>query len=277
MSRSNSPVAEPSGRRDEWPLPALRPILITGFGPFPGMPVNASGPVSARVAALLSAKSAAHKMTGHEAVPVHPLGVHHAILPTRWGVAEAQVARLCADHAILAHFAFGVSARASGIVIEQQASQWDCVAPDDTGGLSPRCGGGQAIPSGPDIHSAWNVDALIAEARARLSSGDGQREVQPEGQGVGIRLSKSTDAGAYLCNAVFRTGMAAIERAHGTRRALFLHIPAWTEETAPDQPRDRNVGDQPADAGSNGQMPLPGAWEAIAQAGAAIVATALYL
>lgn len=89
-------------------------LLITGFGPFPGVPVN---PAEALVTALAGA---------------FPRGVQAVILPTEWRVLE-HLPNLAAtaDRVLM----FGVSARARHVRYERMAWPDATPMPDDRGAL----------------------------------------------------------------------------------------------------------------------------------------------
>ena len=171
-------------------------LLLTGFGPFPGIPVNASGLLVPRIARAARARFSA-------------LTVATAILPTEWqrGPArmEAAIARAQPDIAI--HF--GVSPRASGFVIERFGVNACMASADGAGRLPPLA---LLDPQGPARRAVTLPVAAIIE---RLTE-------------QGLPALASDDAGHYLCNAVLFHSLA---RAAGTRTAVpgksgFVHLPA---------------------------------------------------
>ena len=169
-------------------------VLITGFGPFPGVPVNAT----MRLVPMLA-----------ETVPsVFPdLECDHLLLATEWGHAPARVAEtMQASGApdLLLHF--GVSSRARGFEIETRARNACQMSADAAGTLpgSPRL----AEDGRSFIHATLPVAHVVARLRAQ-----------------GIPAFASRDAGAYLCNAVLYRSLEAQHR-HGVARLGFVHIPA---------------------------------------------------
>ena len=102
--------------------PALR-IAITGFGPFPGVPFNASQRLIADLA---------------EAPPRLPHGaqLYAAALPTDWRLGLEALAALL--DSVRPHIAlhFGVSARATGFAIETRAFNQTSDRPDCSGALA---------------------------------------------------------------------------------------------------------------------------------------------
>lgn len=112
-------------------------LLVTGFGPFPGVETNPSAAVAEALGAAFPGAVAAH------------------VLPTEW--------RVCEDIPELARRArtvlmFGVSARARCIRYERLAWPEACALPDAAG----------ALPRGAPLHSrrsALDVPGLVAAAR----------------------------------------------------------------------------------------------------------------
>lgn len=86
-----------------------RPVfLLTGFGPFPGAPRNAS---SLLIEAL--AKLAARRLPG--------FAVRAETLPTEWQAGPARLSALLDDLRPAVALHFGVSHRARGFVVETRA------------------------------------------------------------------------------------------------------------------------------------------------------------
>jgi pyroglutamyl-peptidase len=168
-------------------------IAVTGFGPFPGVPFNVSGMLAEHLA---------------ETAPQR-VEVFSAVLPVEWGRAAAEARRLIKEarpHAIL-HF--GVSARAQGFVIETRAVNL----------TSPSADHANAVPSGHRVRhgSAPVITAPIpADRMARRL------------RLAGIAAAVSSDAGRYLCNAVFYETLAHVRRMRRPPVAAFIHIPALT-------------------------------------------------
>ena len=102
---------------------ASKTILLTGFGPFPGIPFNASGLLVPRIA-----RAARARFPG--------LTIATAILPTEWrrGPARAASAINRAAPDIAIHF--GVSPKAHGFVIERRGVN-ACLPSADGAGLMP--------------------------------------------------------------------------------------------------------------------------------------------
>jgi pyroglutamyl-peptidase len=176
-------------------------IAITGFGPFPGVPFNAS-------------ERLVHDLA--EAAPRLPHGaqLYAATLPTDWLLAMDGLAAFMRE--VKPHIAlhFGVSSRAKGFVIETRAYNQTSARPDWSGRLAQaRC-----VRRGAPASVDTRLPVVRLLQRLRMN---------------GIPAALSTDPGRYLCNAVmFRSvcGMEANEgrasAAHSPVMAGFVHIPA---------------------------------------------------
>lgn len=171
-------------------------FLLTGFGPFPGAPRNASSLLIDELAHL-----ARGRLPGY--------AVHAETLPTEWRAGPARLDALLRefDPAIALHF--GVSHRARGFVVETRARN----ARQD---ICDACGAAPdaqvIVEHGPDELPATLPTGLIVERLRRL----------------GLPVELSRDAGGYLCNAVLYHSLSEARsrdaRGLGARRG-FIHIP----------------------------------------------------
>jgi pyroglutamyl-peptidase len=181
-----------------------RPVLlITGFGPFPGHPSNASGLLAQRLAA-----AAARRFSGHR--------IRAATLPTEWAAGPGQLAQLTEElrPAIAIHF--GISRRARGFVIETRARNFAAPTCDAIGALPHDT---RVLRQGPDIlSSTWPAGRIVARLRR-----------------LGLPAVLSHDAGGYLCNAILYHSLAAVGRAEAAvaPRRGFVHIPPRLDEGMP--------------------------------------------
>jgi pyroglutamyl-peptidase len=165
-------------------------VLVTGFGPFPSIPHNASASL-----ALALANS-----------PAAPgLEIATAIIPVIWtgarGAAREAVARFQPD-AIL-HF--GVSKRAFGFEIETRAFNMSGPREDHAGVVRPEK---PLIPRGKPVL----VSTLPPLDLLRALTADG------------FPAALSEDAGRYLCNALFYWSLYDGET--DGRLVSFVHMPA---------------------------------------------------
>lgn len=171
-------------------------ILITGFGPFPGQPRNASSLLVEAIAA-----KAPRLLPGFD--------VHAATLPTEWLAAPQRLDKLTLELQPAVSVHFGVSHRARGFVVETRARN----VRDD---VFDACGAVPDAPciaeSGPQELAATLPTGLIVERLRRR----------------GIPVQMSRDAGGYLCNALLYHSLHASRppgRAGLSPRRGFIHIP----------------------------------------------------
>jgi pyroglutamyl-peptidase len=168
-------------------------VLVTGFGPFPGVPVNAT------MRLLPELARAAHRQFPD---------VHLAaeVLPTEWVTAPRRLERLLAELAPDFALHFGVSSRARGFEIERRARNVCAMQPDAVG-LPPSAA--QLSDGGAEhLHASVPVEHIVTRLRRR-----------------GIPAFASRDAGAYLCNATLYHSLSSARQAPG-RRIGFVHLPA---------------------------------------------------
>jgi pyroglutamyl-peptidase len=170
-------------------------ILLTGFGPFPGAPRNASSLLTAELAQL-----AARRMPGYV--------VHAETLPTEWRAGPDRLSALFDEYAPAVVLHFGVSHRARGFVVETRAHNI-CRPFGDACGEAPA--GICLADDGPGELAATLPTGLIVERLRRM--------------GLPVQLSR--DAGGYLCNAILYHSLQRARRdasGMGPRRG-FIHIP----------------------------------------------------
>ena len=164
-------------------------ILLTGFGPYPGVPENPSGWLAETLAAR---------------APSHDYDLQARVLPTEWEAVAALTPRLhqTLQPHVMIHF--GVSPRAKTLRIERSAHNRAASRTDARG----------ALPDTPAISSggAMRLDTglPVTQLAAHLRT-----------QGMPARTSRS--CGRYLCNFLY---YRSLQWAHAqTRDALFVHIP----------------------------------------------------
>jgi pyroglutamyl-peptidase len=185
------------------PAARMLRIAITGFGPFPGVPFNASE----RLIADLG-----------QAPRRLPQGaqLYTAALPTDWRLARDALADFMDD--VKPHVAlhFGVSSRAKGFVIETRAYNQTSGRADCMGRLAQE----RRVRRGAPAQVETRMPAARLVQRLRME---------------GIPAQLSTDPGRYLCNAVMfesvcrtqATGAGQPGAAEwGLPLAGFVHIPA---------------------------------------------------
>jgi pyroglutamyl-peptidase len=167
-------------------------VLITGFGPFPSVPVNATMTLVPRLA--------------RAAKTLFP-GIHfeHAILPTEWDAAPGHVDKLVArlQPDLVIHF--GVSRRARGFEIERRGRNERALSADACGAIPNDT---RIAHRGPDLHpSRLPVAEIVVRLRQRR-----------------IAAFQSWNAGTYLCNATLFHALAS--KPLRQVPTGFVHIPA---------------------------------------------------
>lgn len=168
-------------------------VLLTGFGPFPKVPVNLSAHLARRLARDASA-----------AFP--NVCFVAAILPTEWGKGPSLVAELHDQHRPILALHFGVASGSRGIRLETEALNFCRNAVDAVGALPP---GRRLSANGPAARAS---SIPVLDIAAALDA-------------KGYLASVSDNAGGYLCNAVLYHSLALADARNGAQ-AGFVHIPA---------------------------------------------------
>ncbi|KQP38225.1 peptidase C15 [Methylobacterium sp. Leaf104] len=162
------------------------PLLITGFGPFPGVPRNPSAALARRIGALARPK------LGGVPVRVLILSTTYAAIPDMLEPALAG-----APAAILM---LGVATRARRARVELQGrNRTSRLFPDASGRIASRL---TLETEGPPARRSSAAGPALAALR-----------------GHGIAAIPSRDAGRYLCNATYFRAL------RDGPPALFVHIP----------------------------------------------------
>jgi pyroglutamyl-peptidase len=169
-------------------------ILITGFGPFPGAPLN---PTGALVMALAQLRDPALRNVRR---------IAH-VFATSYAAVDRELPALLARERPDVLLMFGLAARRRHISIETRARNAISRAVADASGELPAA---SLIAPGAHATLALRVPAqrLLAAVRA-----------------AGMPAALSSDAGSYLCNYLcWRAGEAAL-RDGGPRLTAFVHVP----------------------------------------------------
>lgn len=192
-------LISPSSGPTPLPTKANCAVLITGFGPFPGVPDNISARVARQVGAAVRRRFLSSNIITAE-------------LPTEWDVAPEHANDLICDHQPALALHFGVSNLAHGFVVETIARNE--AGRVDAAGIMPLAA--ELEPFGPDQLPTQLPAGRIVSRLQRL--------------GLPARLSR--DAGTYLCNAVFyRSVLTQRELGYGGRSG-FIHLPVAIGEGA---------------------------------------------
>lgn len=168
-------------------------ILLTGFGPFPGMPRNVSERFVSKLAHLAARRFSAHRVVAR-------------ILPTEWERAPAKLEAMVERERPKLVLHFGVSSQADSYVLETLAHN-TCRQAEDAAGCLPS---GNVLEHGGAATLAARLPAQ--DIVARLSA-------------LKVPVVTSNDAGGYLCNAVLYRSLALA--AGGQPETVgFFHIPS---------------------------------------------------
>ena len=180
-------------------------ILITGFGPFPGAPVNPTTALGQHLARLRRTQLRDVRLIGH-------------IFTTSYAAVDRELPALIARHKPDALLMFGVATRETRIRIETRARNALALLPDETGASLRR----HAIRPGGPASRRMPMRAACLFAAARSAR---------------VPAYLSRDAGRYLCNYICWRGTEAAAAAGGPRLAAFVHVPPL-----PRVPRPRRTG-----------------------------------
>ncbi|MEM9356947.1 MAG: pyroglutamyl-peptidase I [Pseudomonadota bacterium] len=180
-------------------------ILITGFGPFPGVPHNVSGQFAE---ALAQAAQRCFWQADFKA----------ACLPTIWHEAPLQLEQLYYQHRPSIALHFGVSHLAKTIVVETTAK--NCTGRPDAAGATPEME--HLLPGGAkELSATVPVGRIVARLRK-----------------AGIPAIVSHDAGAYLCNALLYHSIELMRVLRTEGQCGFIHLPvALPRRSGPDSSR----------------------------------------
>jgi pyroglutamyl-peptidase len=170
----------------------MRRILLTGFEPFGGDPINPSWEAVQLVGERW--RGDAELIT--------------AQLPTVFGRGGSDLAALIERHQPDIVVATGVAAGRTAITPERVAfNQIEARIPDNDGAQPTDC---PVVPDGPaSLPTTLPVDDMIAALRQ-----------------AGIAAEPSDSAGRFVCNELFYGLMHAEARSVRPRRAGFIHVPA---------------------------------------------------
>jgi pyroglutamyl-peptidase len=186
-------------------------VLLTGFGPFPGVARNASAALAGELACLARRRHPQVQFFEH-------------VLPVDWNEAPLALSQLLLAHRPAIALHFGVSARATGFVLETLARNITTSAPDVSG-----------------RHAA--SDILIAGDRPQRTTTLPVRRILRSLVDAGYPAHLSQDAGRYLCNAVMFHSLRHAVRAIPGTRAGFIHIPATLDPGVQGEPSQIGWGE----------------------------------
>ena len=180
-------------------------ILLTGFGPFPGVEQNISSVFARRLAALGQRDFDTFHFVS-------------ATLPVSWRAAPDVLSGLFEQYAPVLTLHFGVSETARGFVLETVArnEMQHCID----------CDG--ALPEATEV-----ISGCVPQLTATLPV----RNVTEALQNAAVPVELSNDAGGYLCNAVLFRSLAIADGLAGPHMprghiAGFVHLPVGIPDEA---------------------------------------------
>ena len=166
-------------------------LLVTGFGPFPGIRVNPSAAVARAVA-----RDRRLKALGITAAMV--------LIETTYATAEAlipEVVARCRPEAVLM---FGVASKRKALCVETRAKNRVSILHPDAAGIVPR-------RLTPFAGAPFALRGRAPVARLVVA-----------GRRAGVKTRASISAGTYLCNDSYWRMLAA---SGPSTPCVFLHIP----------------------------------------------------
>ena len=170
-----------------------RMVLITGFGPFPGAPVNPTETLVSRL--VRAARRRGIRGVGH-------------VFATRYGVVDRELPALITRHHPDVLLMFGLAVRRPQVCIEMYAQNRMSVRSRDAGGFLPT----QAV--------------ITAGAPAQLRGRAPFARLLAATHAARVNARLSHDAGTYLCNYLYWRALDGAARAGGPRIVVFVHVPS---------------------------------------------------
>jgi pyroglutamyl-peptidase len=170
----------------------MKTILITGFGRFPGSPVNPSGLIAERLAKRRRPGFAGARRIAH-------------VFDVRYDAVDRELPALLSQEKPDIVVMFGVATRARQMRVEERARNRIAMFPD-AGRFRPAA---QTIAAGRDaVRNPLPFARLVKAAGA-----------------AGAAVTRSRNAGSYLCNYVYWRGLEAAARTDGPATVIFVHVP----------------------------------------------------
>jgi pyroglutamyl-peptidase len=218
-------------------------ILITGFGRFPGSPVNPSGLIATRLVqrrrpALAGARRIAH------------------VFATRYDAVDRELPQLLARERPDIVVMFGVATRAKMLRVEELARN--------------------RISSFPDAGGRRPKTRVIAEHRGALRNRLPLAPLLKAARSTPLKAMRSRNAGAYLCNYAYWRGLEASASSRGPSIVIFIHVPPIRLK-ARRKCASKGKGRLTMDGPRNGPRHRAPQLDALVRAGEAIVIATLAL
>jgi len=181
-------------------------ILLTGFGPFPGIAKNPS----ARLVETLA---------GATTFAPDDCEVSAKILPTEWNAVATLVLPLLKSLQPDVAIHFGVSRQARSLRIERSAHNR----------ILPRVDAAGVLPARRAIHvgGPGRLDSTVAVPRLAATLREN-----------GVPAHSSAHAGSYLCNFLYYHSLSWAMSRDQTAPVLFVHIPVARSSGGPIEDAD---------------------------------------
>jgi pyroglutamyl-peptidase len=178
-----------------------QPILLTGFGPFPGAPENVSKWLVEALA---------------DAISPSRLGcdLHREVLPTEWVEISQRGPDLLKQHKPRLVLHFGLNKRARGFRIERSAHNHIHAKPDARG----------AMPEG---------GCILERGRDRLDTPIPAKKLAQHLQRNGLPAATSRSAGGYLCNFLYYLSLNWAAKQEDRCHVCFMHLPPGPDQGGP--------------------------------------------
>ncbi|MDB5619174.1 pyroglutamyl-peptidase I [Tardiphaga sp.] len=175
-------------------------ILITGFGPFPGAPVNPTQALVARLTVLRRPAFADIVRIAH-------------IFPVCYGAVDRELPQLLARHRPDALLMFGLASRTTFVRVESRARN-------------------AVTMLWPDAEHTRVRQAAIVRGAGAQAFGPHTHHLLRAALRTGLDVRASRDAGRYLCNYLGWRGIEAARTPGGPALATFVHVPLLARDTA---------------------------------------------
>jgi pyroglutamyl-peptidase len=166
-------------------------VLLTGFGPFPGVPFNPTGPL---VLALARRTRPGIRRAAH-------------VFDTSYQTVDNELPELIAREKPDVLVMFGVAARTRHLRIETLARNTLNVGLPDAAGARPQS----------DMIAFADTDTVRLPTPAQ--------RLLHAARSAGVPAMLSRDAGRYLCNYLCWRASEAARQPGGPRLAAFIHVP----------------------------------------------------
>jgi len=167
-------------------------VLVTGFGPFPGAPVNPTEQIVRRFAR--TSRLHGHTTAAH-------------IFQTSYTAVERDLPRLIAKHRPRAIILFGLAASTPHLRIETLAHN-------------------EITQQQVDVTGNMPVQNAIRPARTMTLRGRAPfMRLVNAARIAGVKAQRSQDAGRYVCNYAYWRAIEASRKPGGPNQVVFVHVP----------------------------------------------------